>query len=62
MVWKGIKVAAGFYTPMCEQGQMHVDKVKLTKSTMQVWEEEIIHRDSAVKEDGERQEDIDREI
>ena len=28
MVWKGIKVAAGFYTPMCEQRQMHVDKVK----------------------------------
>ena len=28
MVWKWIKVAAGFYTFMCEQGQMQVDKVK----------------------------------
>ena len=26
MVWTGIKVVARFYTPMCKQGQMHVDK------------------------------------
>ena len=28
MEWKGINVAVGFYTLMCEHGQMHVNKVK----------------------------------
>ena len=48
MVWKGIILVARFYTFMCEQGQMDVDKVKFGQVSNIHEEEWIINANSSI--------------